>query len=35
MEEKFWTTGSVIRILALVGVVAIVIYQKNKEKQNG
>jgi hypothetical protein len=35
MEEKFWTTGSVVRILALVGLFAIIIHQKRKEKQNG
>ena len=35
MQEKFWTTGSIIRITALVAVIAIVIYQKRKEKQNG
>jgi tRNA G18 (ribose-2'-O)-methylase SpoU len=35
MEEKFWNVGSVLRIAALVGVIAIVIYQKRKDKQNG
>jgi hypothetical protein len=35
MQEKFWTTGSIIRIAALVGVIAIIIYQKNKDKENG
>ena len=35
MQEKFWTTGSIVRIAALVGVIAIIIYQKNKDKQNG
>jgi len=35
MEEKFWTTGSIIRIGALIGLIAIIIYQKRKEKENG
>jgi hypothetical protein len=34
MEEKFWTTGSVLRLLALAGVISIIIYQKRKEKEN-
>jgi hypothetical protein len=35
MEEKFWTTGAYLRIFALVAVVGIIIYQRNKDKQNG
>jgi len=35
MEEKFWSTGTIVRLAALVGVIAIIIYQKKKEKENG
>ena len=35
MEEKFWNVGSVLRIAALVGVIAIIVYQRKKDKENG
>jgi len=36
MEEKFWTSGTILRLsLLAVTIVLIVNYEKNKKKQNG
>jgi len=35
MEQKLITTGTIVRLVALAGVIAIIIYQEKKKKQNG
>jgi hypothetical protein len=36
MEEKFWTSGAIVRLsLLVVAIVFVVNYERNKKKQNG
>jgi len=35
MEQKLITTGTIVRLVVLAGVIAIIIYQEKKKKQNG
>jgi len=36
MEEKFWTTGSILRLsLLAVAIVLVVNYERKKRTQNG